>query len=412
MLKNKEVLIIGTVWPEPNSSAAGTRMMQLIEFFKSKEAHITFACSASNLEFSTDLTSLGIDTKQISINDSSFNEFVRKLNPEFVLFDRFMTEEQFGWRVAEECPNAIRILDSEDLHFLRLARHKSVKDGNKCTREDLYSEHSKREIASIYRCDVTLVISKFEYELLINVFKIDPDILLYLPFMYEEIDLKFIDSVPTFSDRNHFVTIGNFLHKPNWDAVLYLKSTVWPLIRKELPTSEMHVYGAYTSPKVEQLHSEEQGFLIKGRAKSSKEVISRARLLLAPIRFGAGLKGKLVEAMQYGTPSITSEVGAEGFKYENQWNGAIANSPIEFANHAIQHYRDEELWEKKQEIGFSIFNSLFDVKEHSVRLESKLVETHSKLKSHRNKNFIGSMLLHHTMNSYKYMSKWIEAKNA
>ena len=119
MFANQQLLIIGTVWPEPRSSAAGARMMQLIQFFKKEGAEITFACSASNLEYSENLDRLDIKTKQIKINDSGFDTFIKELKPSVVLFDRFMTEEQFGWRVAEHCPDALRILDTEDLHSLR-----------------------------------------------------------------------------------------------------------------------------------------------------------------------------------------------------------------------------------------------------------------------------------------------------
>lgn len=407
-----EVLIIGTVWPEPNSSAAGTRMMQLIEFFQFQGARVTFACSASNLEFSADLESIGIQVNPITVNDSSFNLFIKELNPSLVLFDRYMTEEQFGWRVADECPNSIRVLDTEDLHFLRFARHQAIKDGIEFKDQYLNSEYSRREIASIYRCDISLVISKFEFNLLTNYFKIDRDILLYLPFMFDALKADCQKSLPLFSDRNNFVTIGNFLHEPNWDAVRYLKESIWPLIRKELPYVEMHVYGAYTSPKVDQLHNEQQGFLIKGRASSAKDIICNGRILLAPIRFGAGLKGKLVEAMMYGTPSITTTIGAEGMYNADEWGGAVVDLPNEFAKQSIELYKNDNLWYEKQEIGFQKFNSLFNKELHMVSLKSKIRHVHDTIESHRMQNFIGSMLHHHTMNTYKFMSKWIEAKNA
>lgn len=116
------LLIIGFVWPEPNSSAAGGRMLQLITQFQQQGFSITFACPAMDSDFMADLSSLNIDKKSIALNCSSFDTFIRELNPAVVLFDRFMIEEQFGWRVAENCPDALRILDTEDLHCLRLAR--------------------------------------------------------------------------------------------------------------------------------------------------------------------------------------------------------------------------------------------------------------------------------------------------
>lgn len=116
----KRLVIIGLVVPEPASTAAGTRMLQLIDLFRERNYEITFLTSAGNIEFSEK-----IDFQKIEINDSSFDELINNLDPDIVLFDRFVTEEQFGWRVSENCPQALKILDTEDLHFLREARRKA-----------------------------------------------------------------------------------------------------------------------------------------------------------------------------------------------------------------------------------------------------------------------------------------------
>ena len=115
----KSLLIIGSVWPEPKSSAAGGRMMHLIKCFQELHWKICFASPASDSEFAVNLDDFNIQKERIVLNDDSFDVFIRDLNPNAVLFDRFMMEEQFGWRVAQNCPDALRILDTEDLHFLR-----------------------------------------------------------------------------------------------------------------------------------------------------------------------------------------------------------------------------------------------------------------------------------------------------
>ena len=90
------MLIIGLVWPEPSSSAAGTRMIQLINLFKEQDYAITFACAATKSEFSFPLLDIGINEVHIQLNDESFNTFIQELNPEVVMFDRYMIEEQYG----------------------------------------------------------------------------------------------------------------------------------------------------------------------------------------------------------------------------------------------------------------------------------------------------------------------------
>src|SRR5690606_286540 len=127
----------------------------------------------------------------------------------------------------------------------------------------------------------------------------------------------------TFEEREGFMFIGNFLHEPNWHTLQVLKTKIWPVLRKKIPNVMLHIYGAYASQKVMQLNNEGENFLVHGRADNAEEVISKHRLLIAPIKFGAGLKGKFIEAMQVGTPSVTTSIGAEAMKGDLDWNGAI-----------------------------------------------------------------------------------------
>lgn len=412
MTQIQSLLIIGFVWPEPNSSAAGGRMLQLIAQFQQQGYAITFASPAMDSDFMVDLTLLHVEKKSITLNCSSFDVFVKELNPAVVLFDRFMIEEQFGWRVAENCPDALRILDTEDLHCLRLARQKAFKEKRKFVLIDLLKEDvAKREIASILRCDLSLMISKFEMELLKTTFKIDEKLLYYLPFLLEPISEITFEKLPSFEERNDFIFIGNFLHEPNWNAVQYLKETIWPLLRKQLPDANLNVYGAYPFQKVMQLHQPKEGFHIKGRAADANEVVQNARVVLAPLRFGAGIKGKLIEAMQCGTPSITTSIGAESMQGNLPWNGFVTDDVTEFTNSAVQLYQDEKLWKTAQQNGIAIINERYSKEQFENDFLAKIQFLSSNLAQHRLDNFFGALLQHHTLNSTKYMSRWIEEKN-
>ena len=402
------ILIIGFVWPEPKSSGAGTRMLQLIELFQKQSWEVVFASAAADSEFMFDVTSLGVEKVSIALNDASFDVFVKELNPTIVLFDRFMVEEQFGWRVAENCPDAMRILDTIDLHSLRLARQQSFKNQSQFSNQDLFSDTAKREIASILRCDLSLLISETEMELLQSEFKIDKNLLYYLPFLVDEIEGS---DWPGFEERKDFIFIGNFLHEPNWNAVQYLKESIWPKIRKLLPEVSMQIYGAYPSQKVLQLHKPEERFLILGRAAAAEEVVKKARVVLAPMRFGAGAKTKLLEAMQCGTPSITTTIGAESMQGNLSWNGIIADDADEIANAAVQLYQDELLWKQSQQNGIGIVNQRYLKTLFGTDFVNRILDIQKHLKKHRSGNFFGALLMHHTMASTKYMSRWIEAKN-
>src|SRR5690606_2511051 len=231
-----------------------------------------FATPAAPTAYMEDLKGMGIDIAAISLNDPEFDKFISALKPAVVIFDRFMMEEQFGWRVAKFSPDAIRILDTEDLHFLRKSRESSLT--GKATLRN--SELDLREIASIYRCDLSLIISEVEMELLLTQYKVPATLLLYLPFLYEE--MTSTDNVlPSFESRKNFICIGNLRHAPNLDAVVYLKEKIWPLINQQLPDAQMHIYGAYTPAKIEKLHDPKIKFHIKGRAANAMEVVKRAR---------------------------------------------------------------------------------------------------------------------------------------
>ncbi len=404
----KKVLVIGYVWPEPNSSAAGTHMMSLLRAFRAQNWQVEFASPAQKTEHMIDLANEGITSQVIALNCASFDQYVQAYNPDIVMFDRFMMEEQFGWRVDKYCPNALKILDTEDLQCLRNARHEAHKAGRAFNFADLHSDIAKREIAAILRSDISLIISHYEMQLLNDVFNVDSALLHHLPFL---VDLK---ALPTntkpFNERQHFMTIGNFRHAPNWDAVLYLQQ-IWPLIRKQLPDAELHIYGSYPPPKATALNNPKTGFLIKGWADDAYKVMEDARVCLSPLRFGAGIKGKLLEAMIMQTPSVTTPIGSEGMHLNEPWPGTVCENAEQFADAAVALYKDESALIQAQQYGKQLLQKYYDKSKLEAQLMAKIEHVSESLISHRHNNFTGQMLKHHTMRSTQYMAQWIEAKN-
>lgn len=409
-MKSNKILVIGLTWPEPNSTGAGVRMMQLLQVLLEQKYDITFVSTASETTFSFDLNTIGIKTRRILLNDATFDDFANTLSPDIVLFDRYLTEEQFGWRIAETCPDAIRILDTEDLHSLRQVREECLKKGLPFTTK-LWLKHdkTKREIASILKSDLSLIISSYEISLLKDVVKVNERYLLHLPFMVNEI--KNMDDWPTFEYRKDFIFIGGGKHSPNVVAISYLKSDIWPKIRQLLPKANIHIYGAYLPQNILEMHNSKEGFLVQGRADEVKKVMQHARICLAPIRFGAGIKGKLLDAMQYGTPSVTSSIGAEGMSNDLPWNGEIADNIEAFVQASTELYTDEKKWTIAQKSGIQLINSIYAKPKLSVSLVSAIHKILEDKEEHRNQNFIGSLLTHQNFNATKYMSKWIEEKN-
>jgi glycosyltransferase involved in cell wall biosynthesis len=433
---NHKVLFVGLVWPEPTSTAAGQNILSYINLFISIGYQVTFACAAEKSEHSALLSCIGVKEQRITLNDSSFDTFVNQYAPDITIFDRFISEEQFGWRVSSAAPHCMKILDCEDLHFLRDARHQAYKDSNKnnikaLTHEQsnayLYSDLCKRELASILRCDLSILLSNYEYHLLTTVFSLPKTLLHYCPFLFSEQAIK---PTKTYAQRIDFVSIGSFRHAPNWDAVLTLKQNIWPAIHQALPNALCHVYGSYLTPKAKQLENKQQGFLVHGYTKDAQEVIGNARVLLAPLNFGAGIKGKLVDAMQCRTPSVTTEVGAEGLqpscdekskldKNNNLagqnalWPGAIHNiqsSTDDFIQSCITLYSNEDIWTMASNRSEPLYSSMFNYTRQSKQLTDCIHNISLNLTQHRRQHFLGQVIQHHTINSTKYMSQWIEAK--
>ena len=242
-------------------------------------------------------------------------------------------------------------MDTVDLHCLRLARQQAIKTGDAI---DLYTDIAKREIASILRCDVSLLISEVEMNILQEQFRIDPSLIYYLPFLEEELTAKDIRNWKTFEEREGFTFIGNYLHEPNWNTLQILKTKIWPVLRKKLPGVKLNIYGAYSSQKVMQLHNEKEKFYVHGRADDALEVIANHRILLAPIQFGAGMKGKFIDAMLVGTPSVTTSVGAEAMSGNLEWNGVIEDDFELFTDQAVKLYQDKNWWLTSQQNGYGL----------------------------------------------------------
>ena len=403
-----KLLILGHTIPEPSTTAAGGRMLQLITLFQEEGYSIHFAPSALENPRSLDLISIGITLDVIQLNHPSFDEYIIDLNPDIVLYDRFIIEEHYGWRVSKCCPLALTILDTEDLHFLRKARENSIKKVGDLSAVDLYTDATKRELASIMRCDLSLIISGYEFKLLKDTFGISESILHYLPFMIDEVS-ETLDTNP-FSMRDGFVTVGNLFHAPNVDSVLYLKTLIWPEIRKQLPKAKLAVYGNYAPQQINELHNDREGFLIKGWAPSIKEIMVSAKVCLAPLRFGAGLKGKLLDAMIYGTPAVTTSIGAEAM-YGDKSNVFAADLKEEIVTKALSLYSQESIWIKSQKTGFEVLKECYLKTSYAPKLKERVANLKQNINAHRKRNFVGQVLQHQTMQATRYMSKWIEVKN-
>lgn len=394
-------LLIGKVWPEPSSTAAGRRTLDVINALILAGWEVHFASPAQIGQHACDLNSLGVTTHTVQVNDSRFDSWIAELRPETVIFDRFMTEEQFGWRVAGHCPEAMRVLDTSDLHCLRIAREQQLKQGGPL---ELKNEIALREIAAIFRSDLTLMISEFEMEILRREFSVSDELLAYWPFAVDP-----SDETSGYHDREHFILIGSFMHPPNLDAARWCKEQIWPLIRAQVQDAELHCYGSYGERYCAELDAPDHGIRFMGRAEDALATMQKYRLNLAPLRYGAGLKGKVFDGFQTGTPTVMTAIAAEGI---HEGGDCQAYDAAAFACEAARIYADKDLWQERQRFEAVICREKFDPGFWMPRLPKILTDSSEALAGRREANFVGQMLRHHQHRSTEFMSRWIEAKNA
>lgn len=406
MLKRPVALFILTVWPEPKSSAAGKRMMQLVELLAA-DHDIHLASTAAPAEATQpDLHEIAT-LHQIRLNSSTFNDLLEEIRPDIVVFDRYMTEEQFSWRVAEVVPEALRVLDTEDLHFIRYAREQVVNSGGGNLFDFIHNDRTYRELAAIWRSDLSLIISEAEIQILGSMCQVPSSILFYLP-LFTDSDEPHV-TVP-FDNRKNLMMIGNGHHAPNNDSVLYFHQHIWPELKQVLPEAEMHIYGAYLPEKILRLHDPRNRFLVKGRADDVHCAVKNYKLLMAPLRFGAGLKGKLFDAMQSGTPSVTSVIGIEGIAEAAEWPGYCYTEKSDLIQKTKELYTDAGVWQGGVN-KISAILRMFSKHRFDAVFLSTIHKLRRDLQDVRKQQLISRMLWHQSLRSTEFMSRWIEEKN-
>lgn len=407
----QQLLCISTVWPQANATAAGVRITGLLDILAA-DYKIHFAATSRDQTQKIELEKKGVCCYDIQLNDPSFEKLLLELSPEVVLFDRFIAEEQFGWLVREKLPNTLCVLDTEDLHSLRAARELALKKEFEFSIEFWKKQElTFRELASIYRSDLSLLVSSYEHELLIQEWKVPEHLLMFLPITYEKVKINPACHSGVFDQTKGYVFVGNGIHKPNRDAIKWLYSHIWPEILKLQPKASVRIFGAYLPQEILELDQQKNGFYVRGHALEISDIFDNARINLAPLRYGAGIKGKLLDGFRFGVPHITTDIGAEGMQFGNLWPGLIANHPEDFAKAAVSLYEDQDLWNEKRQLGFSYINTYTNSRTHSKRLFSVLKEIKAQLTSHRAQSLQAHMLKSQAFMAAKYLSLWIREKN-
>ena len=329
---NKRILVVDHYVPTFDMDSGSLRMFSLLKIFAKLGYKVVFwpANRAYQERYTRELQKIGVEALYGEI---SFDEYVKSYGQylDLVLLSRPHIAIDYIFTVKKHTKARI-IYDTVDLHFLREERRARV--------EASHSSESQRykemELFLARQADDVFVISSLEGEVLEKEgFK---EKVFVVPNVHS---LEKCDGY--FDQREGLMFIGGFIHLPNEDGIVWFVERILPLIRQELAEVKLYIVGSHPTKKVKSLASSD--IIVTGYVPDVRPYFEKSRIFVSPLRYGAGLKGKIGHSMAHGLPVVTTTVGAEGFNFIDGQSALIADEEEEFAEKVVQLYRDRSLWE-------------------------------------------------------------------
>ncbi len=330
------VLVIDACMLTPDHDAGSVRMLAILEILTSLNCKVTFV--ADNLEYrqpyTTQLQQRGVEVL-FHPYVRSIAELLSKAAAEFdiVIMSRHYIAVKHIDAVRAFAPDALVVFDTVDLHFLRNERQAEV-EGSALARASARAKRDE-ELTLIRKADLTLVVSPFEETLLKELL---PDArVLVLSTIYEMSHLG-----KAFDERAGLVFIGGFQHPPNVDAVLWYARDVLPHVREVLPGVTTYIVGSKVPANVRALEAPD--FVVTGFVPDVTPYFTGCRVSIAPLRYGAGVKGKINLAMSFALPVVATTPAIEGMFLEPGRDVLVADDGPGFAAAIAELYGNETLW--------------------------------------------------------------------
>ncbi|MEA3638321.1 MAG: glycosyltransferase [Lamprobacter sp.] len=330
------VLIIDSYLLMPDRESGSQRMVNMIEIMQQFGCKVTFA--ASNLEapqpYVRNLQQKGVEVLYRPCVKSIRRHLAECGGRyEMIVLSRADTASRSMADVRRYAPQARCVFDTVDLHFLREQRYSDLMNNQHA--RNIAANRRREELSLIEQADTTLVVSSIERDLLKEL-KPSADIRLLSNIHQVESD------IPGDADRSGVIFIGAFAHPPNIDAVLWFCQDIWPLVVAKHATLTLSVIGAEPPRKIRALASERVHIL--GQVEQIAPYFRGAKLSVAPLRYGAGVKGKINQSLANGLPVVATTMAAEGMFLEDGASALLADSPEAFAHAISRLIEDQNLW--------------------------------------------------------------------
>lgn len=347
----RRAFVVDNYMITPDKESGSLRMMNLFAILHELGFKVTFA--AANLEapepYVSNLQMRGVEciyrpyVKSVAKYLATHGEIY-----DLVILSRADAAARIMPAARRYCKNAKIVFDTVDLHFLREARLAEL-TGDKAT-QGIAERRRQQELDLMAQADTTLVVSDVERRVLAQE---APGADVHLVSNIHRI----FGSATPFGERRDIMFIGAFAHPPNTDAVLWLAEEILPLIHAELPDLCCHVIGADPPAQIRALTGDR--VKIHGFVPDVRPYFNGCRLSVAPLRYGAGVKGKVNQSLAHGLPVVATTQAAEGMFLEDGTSVLLGDDARSFASAVIRLYRDEQLWSRLSANGIDVMERHF-----------------------------------------------------
>jgi GT2 family glycosyltransferase/glycosyltransferase involved in cell wall biosynthesis/SAM-dependent methyltransferase len=359
------ILIVDNCTPMPDRDAGSVTAFFFMRIFRQLGYKVTFipAANFAQLEpYTSNLQRIGVECLYAPYVTSVVRHLRRRgRSYDFVLLYRVDNASRYMKPVRRYCPSARVVFDTVDLHFLREQRQAELENSPSLRRKA--AKTKGLELRAMKEADCTIVLSDEERKLLHDM---DPSLeLSVIPLL-----LDTPGSRQCFSNRRDILFIGGFMHTPNVDAVLFFGRDIWPLLRQQLPDLEFFIIGSH--PPAEVLALEGNGIRVVGYVENLEPYFDRCRLSVVPLRYGAGIKGKIGTSLSFGVPCVATSLAVEGMGLSHGENVLLADSPGAFADTVVRLYQDEALWNHLSREGLAFVSRHYSLETGRERLRDIL----------------------------------------
>jgi GT2 family glycosyltransferase/SAM-dependent methyltransferase len=356
------ILVVDSIVPTPDQDAGSVAAFNFLRILKQLNKRVTFvpADLRRNNPYASLLEEIGVECLCYP-TVSSLQEAIMHVCPEieFAFLYRMHVAKSIIDLLRCHAPNAKIVFNTVDLHFLREKGEADLTGGRW---RQVRAENTKRdELEVIRKADATIVLNESERVLLNELLPMATVYHIGLP-----IEILTDNSI-TWDLRRDIVFVGGFNHPPNADAVLYFIREVWPILREDGYTDRFVIVGSNMPVAIKSLGTDQ--IIARGYVEDLAEAFVTVRVSVAPLRFGAGLKGKIASSLGYGVPCVTTSIGVEGSGLLDGVNILVGDTPQDLASHILHIYNNRPFWTELSQNGLRFFRDNYSLESIGAKFE-------------------------------------------